>query len=219
MRVPFWAQSLACVCSVVAVIVYLVYPAHFVNLCDEDGAVENLTALCFFAAGIAFLFHMRSSSFRPVCSLALGVMCIMAAGEEISWGQRLLGIRTPDSLRAINVQHETNLHNLAWLQGHYRLFMLIFLLAFCLLFPATVRYSRRLRHYNAWWRFPIFPLNAMPAILLGIAFMAVPRLLHIENFRDLDEVGELLVSFGFLVYAITPGLAGLEVTSPAPQPQ
>lgn len=206
MRVPFWAQGLACAFSVVAVLVYLTYPAEFVGLCDEDGAVENLTALCFLAAGIAFLYPMRKSDFRPICTFGLGAMCIGAAGEEISWGQRIFGIKTPEALREVNVQHELNFHNLQWLQGHYRLFMLVFLLAFCLFFPATIRYSERLRRYASWSRFPVFPLNAVPAILLGIAFMAVPRLLHIENFRDLDEVGELLVSFGFLVYAIAPEL-------------
>jgi hypothetical protein len=32
--------------------------------------------------------------------------------EEISWGQRIFGIHTPASYKQINVQHETNIHNL-----------------------------------------------------------------------------------------------------------
>ena len=32
--------------------------------------------------------------------------------EEVSWGQRLFGWQTPAALAEVNVQHETNLHNL-----------------------------------------------------------------------------------------------------------
>lgn len=31
--------------------------------------------------------------------------------EEISWGQRLTGFKTPESYVAINIQKETNIHN------------------------------------------------------------------------------------------------------------
>ena len=40
-------------------------------------------------------------------------MFFIAFGEEISWGQRILGIETPESLEGINDQGETNLHNLS----------------------------------------------------------------------------------------------------------
>jgi hypothetical protein len=32
--------------------------------------------------------------------------------EEISWGQRLLGFSTPEGLREVNLQRETNIHNI-----------------------------------------------------------------------------------------------------------
>lgn len=134
----------------------------------------------------------------------------MAAGEEISWGQRILGIQTPESIRAVNVQHELNLHNMQWIQGHYRLVMLVILISVCLLLPTLARHLGFVRPNAERWRLPLFPLEGVLTILLAIAFMAVPRLLHVENYRDLDEVGELLVAIGFLCYAIwprTPGMA------------
>lgn len=204
MRAGHWAQVSACVFSVFSLYVYLAFPTQFIQLCDEDGAIENLTALCFFAAGIAFVYLNRGGAFRSLCCAGLAVLCVLVAGEEISWGQRILGLQTPQALREVNVQQELNFHNLQWLQGSYRLIMIVFLLSFCLMLPVAIRYNRRIRDFVVWLGCPVYPGVAVPAILLAVAFMAVPRLLNVENFRDLDEIGELLVSFGFLVYALAP---------------
>jgi hypothetical protein len=44
--------------------------------------------------------------------LVLAVIgCLYTLGEEASYGQHIIGWATPESWRAINQQHETNLHN------------------------------------------------------------------------------------------------------------
>lgn len=217
MKRVYLAQGVSCALSGVAIVVYRSYPDQFVRLCEEDGIVENLTALCFLFAGIAFLYLLRSPRFLPVFSIGLGMLCIGAAGEEISWGQRIFGISTPEAISEVNVQHEFNIHNLQWLQGQYRLIALVFILFFCILLPAAIRYVSIVRHYSARFPFPAFPPIAVPTMLMGIAFMAAPRLLHIVNYRDLDEVGELLVAFGFLLYAIAPESPPAGRDTPLPQ--
>jgi hypothetical protein len=47
--------------------------------------------------------------------LVLSAICFIAAGEEISWGQRLFAIETPEIIANLNLQNELNLHNLKWL--------------------------------------------------------------------------------------------------------
>lgn len=55
-------------------------------------------------------------------SLAFFVFC----GEEISWGQRIFNIETPEDLAAINNQDETNLHNIDWFYHYvYRGYILV----------------------------------------------------------------------------------------------
>ncbi len=49
--------------------------------------------------------------------LALAAALFLAAGEEVSWGQRLFGWGTPESISAINAQDETTLHNLTSFQS------------------------------------------------------------------------------------------------------
>lgn len=41
----------------------------------------------------------------------LGLCCFYVAMEEISWGQRLLNISSPDFFREHNIQKEMNIHN------------------------------------------------------------------------------------------------------------
>ena len=51
-------------------------------------------------------------------------------GEEISWGQRIFNIATPETISQMNVQDETNIHNLEFfymLGGEYRVISLIIL--------------------------------------------------------------------------------------------
>ncbi|NNU80389.1 hypothetical protein HMH01_08030 [Halovulum dunhuangense] len=79
----------------------------------EDGPVEYATALLFvIAAGLAFAASRRGPGGRyALMHLALALGFLVCAGEEISWGQRLLDYSTPATLDALNAQGEFNLHN------------------------------------------------------------------------------------------------------------
>ena len=88
----------------------------------EDGILESLTAVGFLITSICFViayFRTKQEEFRAsnpllkrLSYLALALIFFMGAGEEISWGQRILGVETPEAWREVNVQEETNLHNL-----------------------------------------------------------------------------------------------------------
>ena len=76
----------------------------------EDGFFEYLTAVLFFLASILFLVVALKK--RNLWFAGLFLLLFVGAGEEISWGQRLLGIETPQELKKVNVQGEITLHNL-----------------------------------------------------------------------------------------------------------
>jgi hypothetical protein len=85
----------------------------------EDGPIEYAGFAAFLAASaLAFVAAAQSRpARRPVlAAAALGVVLFVAAGEEISWGQRLLEIETPAALVDGNRQDELNLHNIDGLQ-------------------------------------------------------------------------------------------------------
>lgn len=83
----------------------------------EDGVLEWLTViplLC--GAYISFdrlylLYKERTREFN-FCLFILGCLFIFGAGEEISWGQRMFALKSPEFFMHNNSQMETNLHNL-----------------------------------------------------------------------------------------------------------
>ncbi|WP_276503753.1 hypothetical protein [Terrimonas pollutisoli] len=91
--------------------------AGFERYVQEDGIVEWLTVAGLIAGSyISFsrllkLWNKKSKWFLFV-TFCLGLFLFFSAGEEISWGQRILGLKTPEYFETHNAQQETNLHNL-----------------------------------------------------------------------------------------------------------
>ncbi len=86
------------------------------RLVSEDGPLEWSQALLLGATatllfGAAWFRRGRISWL--LSAAAIGFLLTIA--EEISWGQRILGIQTPEAIAAINRQKELTLHNLGWL--------------------------------------------------------------------------------------------------------
>lgn len=101
---------------------------ELIRFTSEDHLFENLTTIGLFLSGLVFLLlylnyrEVNDLGFlktkRNIFFLLLALLFFFAAGEEISWGQRIFGIKTPDAFSS-NVQHETNIHNLGFLMKEY----------------------------------------------------------------------------------------------------
>ncbi|MCK3682621.1 hypothetical protein [Maribellus sp. YY47] len=83
----------------------------------EDGWVEYLTALFLFLGaivlGINAVKAIQRKDKKQILFYTLSCLVfIFGAGEEISWGQRILGLHTGEYFMEHNYQGETNLHNL-----------------------------------------------------------------------------------------------------------
>jgi hypothetical protein len=83
----------------------------------EDGILEWLSVILLLVlSGLCLKRAIRLRSVRPgTFAISLGLMALgffFVAGEELSWGQRVFMIETPDWLADRNQQGETNLHNL-----------------------------------------------------------------------------------------------------------
>lgn len=158
---------------------YLVFDPRTVStLGREDHVFENLTVVFFFLTSILFALSFRRT--RNVFYLLLALAFFVGAGEEMSWGQRLLGFATPEALRAVNVQQEFNLHNLApvnptdfsgnYKQGLAKILTVNFLykvfwLGFGILIPLAVLTSSTAAALATRLRFPVAPLA------LGVLFV------------------------------------------------
>lgn len=82
----------------------------------EDGPVEWGTALCLLLSSLVLLRNALALRGRGALAVAMTALYALAfffaAGEEISWGHRLLDREVPEFFLENNAQGETNIHNL-----------------------------------------------------------------------------------------------------------
>lgn len=96
---------------------------------SEDGFIENITVLFLLISSVIAVYrgvgYFRDK--QPKAVFLWGLLAFLfffAAGEEISWGQRIFNIETPEFFMERNLQEETNLHNLV--VGDVKINILIF---------------------------------------------------------------------------------------------
>ncbi|MBU1275042.1 MAG: hypothetical protein KJ720_06675 [Proteobacteria bacterium] len=114
--------SLPVVLSLVMVGVKIYAPQAYHNLIQEDSLLENLQFYFYLAAGgmslwAAVGFRRAGLARHAGAALMLGLVLLVVAVEEISWGERLLGFQAPAFFVQYNVQHEMTLHNLKPVQS------------------------------------------------------------------------------------------------------
>ncbi len=115
--------SLAALIGLVGLVLSHVAPEFYVErYVIEDGAIEWLTVIALVASAALMLARawklkkVRTPLFLFVTLMAAAVF-LFGAGEEISWGQRIFSVETPEWLAERNKQSEMNLHNLV-IGGH-----------------------------------------------------------------------------------------------------
>jgi hypothetical protein len=180
--------------------------------CVEDGPIEWLTVAGFAVGGIiclrrAWVLRRRRSLRFVALTCLLGLAFIFCAGEEISWGQRLLGVESSDWFRTYNAQQETNLHNIRI--GDVKINKLVFskgiglvlVLYFAVLVPLYGRRAglRRIVDANG---IPIPKLHQVIAIV--IMFVLTQGLVRSTNKGELAEFGAAFL-FTLLVALPTNG--------------
>ena len=96
-------------------------------LVPEDHFFEIIGASSLLVTSLLFLYGFRVarkilgktwiSLIKQLVYLGLALLFFFGAGEEISWGQRIFGFETPQTLAQVNKQDELNLHNLSVLEN------------------------------------------------------------------------------------------------------
>lgn len=146
----------------------------------EDGLLENwtagalLTASLICAARVRSLWQHRGRTFL-LCTAAASAIFFFGFGEEISWGQRLFGIASPEFFVANNGQSETNFHNLivADVSINKLIFgklLAVLCVAYLVPLPALYRRSKTARR---WVNRHALPIPRTHHVLLALAMAAV----------------------------------------------
>ncbi len=164
---------------------------------EETGGGENITASAFVIAGILSFIVARKRRAIPLRWLrlafyAIGILALLVAGEEWSWGQHFFGWASPEWLEQYNKQKETNLHNIASqaLDQKPRALASIVILVFGGIVPL---FRRRL----AWFdQVPVFDWLLPGRFLIPTSLIVVlPRLIdRVQVWFDVSLPGPFFVS-------------------------
>jgi hypothetical protein len=170
----------------------------------EDGFLEWLTVMALFSSAVwcwqkCWTLRRTSSNLFLGCLALYGVVCFFGMGEEVSWGQRLFGIETPEFLAKANAQKETNLHNLVI--GGTSVNKLVFgkilavgLVAFLVGVPVAYRRSMWVRLWCDRLAIPV------PRLQHTLAILAVVLMVETSRASKRGEINEFaLTSFIFLL--------------------
>lgn len=188
-----------------------------IALGKEDGLFEWLTSLFYFIS--FFLLVLTFKKNRNVFIVLLSMVMFFGAGEEISWGQRIFGIATPDNISKINVQHEFNIHNLAIFDGKQMngepkkgfsrflemdLLFKLFTCVFGILLPFCVYHFKPISKLTQKLKVPVPPITiglffAISWFLLKLSLSGIPLENNQEHYWRIfmagPEIAECVGSF------------------------
>ena len=179
-------------------------PQAYRDAMQEDRLVEWASVLAFAAAGGVQL--IRAARARRPFDLLVALFLLFVAGEEMSWGQRLLGLTPPSWFLEHNTQQEMNIHNFGTVFGGPKGPFTLVLVGYGVLLPlvALIEIGRRLLHR----------IGATPPPPGAIPWLAASIALFVwYPVTFTGEWNELLAGSAFLVAS---GLTGRALAALAP---
>jgi len=203
------------VLAALAFVAAVPFPGLFHWMIDEDSLLETVQFVLILATtGVVtwlstrLLRTGRGGIGTLYVLLALGTFFI--AGEEISWGQRIFGWRTPEALEAINAQQEISVHNI---YGFHQLFIYAVMLGgmYGTVMPLVGLALSAERRRSTTISLLIPPLFLVPAFFMPFGYRLVRLVFRPEQYvepgyrvfviTEFNELTELSLYFGLLVFA------------------
>jgi len=189
----------------------------------EDHYFEIVGATSLFVTSLLFFYGFRlarktldrtwTSLAKQFVYLGLALLFFFGAGEEISWGQRMLGFQTPQTMSQVNRQEEFNLHNLsAWeasqLLDPDRMFDMfwflfaVFIPAVALLLPSFRSFANRFMPIVFWGIGLLFLYNYLWAKFAKILFAAVYSFERVPLPQAIQEIKESNYAIIFILVGL-----------------
>lgn len=170
-------------------------------LTREDTVVEYLqfsilvfASFYFIRSGLK-LFYKEQKIMAVVYSLG-SLIILFVALEEISWGQRIFSLNTPQRIEAINYQKELNIHNINYIAGYVTISYLVigFWGSFLSFFVKATNLFKK--------SFLFFPSSLLFLYFLFPFFHSLYVLTHDNhNLGGFSELNELVLYLGIALFS------------------
>ncbi len=217
--------------AIVVIAAKLYAPAAFYAryIDSELGLVELATPLLallgvWFGVETVRLARQRVPLLFTAWLVCTTLGCFYFAGEELSWGQQLFQWQTPDSIAALNDQHETNLHNMSsWFDQKPRLLLELWVLVGGIIVPLKRLAGSPARSApGSFWDWVWPGVECLPTALLAIAIRLPERYKKLMAIQSLpfeirwSEPQEYYFALFLLIYLLAVR-ARLRQTLPQPR--
>ena len=164
----------------------------------EDGPLEWVQFIEYLSSSILaliiFIKQKKKRNINSIIWLLIAFLSLIVAGEEISWGERLTGIGI-DTISNLNVQGETNFHNLPFFHNY--------------LLDPVFEISCIFLGWFGWKKFK--KIDAFPSKNLSLYFLLVALFYFYfdiswasttEQIRNDQEIFEFLLSTGVFLHCV-----------------
>ncbi len=212
--------GLGAVMGMIAVALALFNVPAYTSLIQEDGIVEYGSAFFWFLAAVAGVFGLLKKTGAPnarriIACLLIGFF-VVCGGEEISWGQRVVGFAGPEQLLAINKQGETNLHNIGSISVFSNVFFLLTVVFFLVLPRITDKNASRfaLLRQNLPVVSPgakrVYVISLVVWIVIGLRFGTLgfhPFSAWGHYTQMDDEIFEFFAAYSFFAFSLLDSFA------------
>ena len=193
---------------IVSTVFLFYYSSSLYNLfVEEDGIIEYSTAIFLLSVSI-YLINKLLKTVKVISTKNIGIVLFsiiffFGFGEEISWGQRIFNIETPQFFVENNLQSETNIHNL--MIGGVKLNKLIFTNTLFFIFSfyflaIPYLYAKRNSVKSIINKFSI----VIPKYSQSIIFICSSIIIYLFDHDRISEVWECLFAFTMLITSINP---------------
>jgi len=187
---------------------YFVSIESYLEFVKEDGIVEYLTFFFLLLSSLVCLYRLNQyikikKGLWILTWAILAVMFFFAAGDEISWGQRIFNIQSSEFFLEHNKQAETNLHNLVidGISINKLIFsQLMFAVLVIYFLFSRLMVSKTLFVRNLINRFRIPLPKLFHIIVMGAAILLI---LTIQEIKD-SELNELSFAMIFFLIFLNP---------------
>lgn len=186
----------------------------------EDGFVENASYI-FWMISFVFLsihaFRMKPDNRilnGRLMIVLLMIFCFVCCGEEISWGERIFKFETSELMKAVNIQQETNFHDIGSISVFSNAFFVITFIFFIVI-PWLSRKKENYKFILSYTSFPIPDRVSSTVYFIGIIFWIIigirygtlgfhPFSLYKEKYYTQmdDEIFEMFTAYSFLVFSV-----------------
>lgn len=195
-------------CIIVSTVFLFYYSSSDYNLfVKEDGIIEYFTAFFLLSVSIYSINKLLKTakviSSKNIGIILFSIIFFFGFGEEISWGQRIFNIETPNFFIENNLQSETNIHNL--MIGGVKLNKLIFTNGLFFIFSfyfLAIPYLYAKSNYvkSVINKFSI----VIPKYSQSIIFICSTIIIYLFNHDRISEIWECLFAFTMLITSINP---------------